>query len=86
MASAATALRTPTVAPTRAASARTALVKRTFKDARVRTIAFAYVFAVYSWLQPEGYRTTYPTLADRIAFAAQLRRERRHPPLLRLPI
>ena len=69
MASTATTLRTPTVAPTRVASARTALVKRTFRDARVRTIAFAYVFAVYSWLQPEGFRKTYPTVADRIAFA-----------------
>jgi ABC-2 type transport system permease protein len=57
------------VAPTRAAPARTALVKRTFRDARVRTITFAYVFAIYSWLQPEGYRKTYPTLGDRIAFA-----------------
>ncbi len=69
MASTATTLRTPTVASTRAASVRTALVKRTFRDARVRTVAFACVFAIYSWLQPEGYRKTYPTLADRIAFA-----------------
>jgi len=69
VANTATALRAPTVAPIRPASARTALVKRTFRDARVRTIAFAYVFAIYSWLQPAGYRKTYPTLADRIAFA-----------------
>jgi len=38
-------------------------------DARVRTIAFVYAFAVYSYIQPAGFRSTYPTLADRIAFA-----------------
>ncbi len=32
-------------------------------------VAFAYIFAVYSWLQAAGYRAAYPTLADRIAFA-----------------
>jgi len=35
----------------------------------VRAIAFAYLFAVYSYIQPAGFRGTYPTLADRIAFA-----------------
>jgi ABC-2 type transport system permease protein len=37
----------------------------------VRTIAFAYLFAVYAYIyiQPAGYRSSYPTLADRIAFA-----------------
>ncbi len=38
-------------------------------DARIRTIAFAYVFAVYSWLQAAGYHSAYPTVADRTAFA-----------------
>ena len=38
-------------------------------DARVRTVAFAYAFAVYAYIQPAGFRSTYPTIADRIAFA-----------------
>ena len=38
-------------------------------DARVLTVAFAYLFAVYAYIQPVGYRTAYPTLADRLAFA-----------------
>lgn len=32
-------------------------------------IAFGYLFAIYSWVQPAGYRHTYPTVADRLAFA-----------------
>jgi ABC-2 type transport system permease protein len=44
-------------------------VRRAFLDARTRTVAFTYIFAVYSWVQAAGYRTTYPTLADREAFA-----------------
>jgi ABC-2 type transport system permease protein len=46
-----------------------ALARRAFMDARVRTIAFAYAYAVYAYIQPAGFRSTYPTLADRIAFA-----------------
>jgi len=46
-----------------------ALLRRAFMDARVRTIAFAYVFAVYAYIQPAGFRSAYPTLADRIMFA-----------------
>ncbi len=46
-----------------------ALFRRAFVDARIRTIAFAYVFAVYSWLQAAGYHSAYPTVGDRIAFA-----------------
>ncbi len=45
------------------------LARRAFIDARVRTIAFAYFFAFYSYVQPAGFRGTYPTLADRLAFA-----------------
>jgi polyether ionophore transport system permease protein len=45
------------------------LVRRSFLDARTRTLAFAYIFAVYSWLQAAGYHRAYPTLADRMAFA-----------------
>jgi polyether ionophore transport system permease protein len=46
-----------------------ALARRAFMDARVRTLAFAYAFAVYAYIQPAGFRSTYPTLADRLAFA-----------------
>lgn len=46
-----------------------ALLRRMVLDARVRTVAFAYLFAIYSYIQPVGYRTAYPTLADRLAFA-----------------
>ena len=45
-----------------------ALARRAFRDARIRTIAFAYLFAAYSYIQPVGYRHTYPTLSDRLAF------------------
>ncbi len=46
-----------------------ALARRAFRDARVRTIAFAYLFALYAYIQPVGYRHAYPTLAGRLAFA-----------------
>lgn len=46
-----------------------ALARRAFRDARVRTIAFGYIFAAYSYIQPVGFRHAYPTLADRIGFA-----------------
>ena len=48
---------------------RWALVRRAFSDARIRTIAFAYVFAAYSYVQPFGYRHAYPTPSDRLGFA-----------------
>jgi polyether ionophore transport system permease protein len=62
-------------APRRAFTARrpsdafVALARRTFMDARSRTLAFAYAYAIYAYIQPAGFRSTYPTLADRIAFA-----------------
>lgn len=46
-----------------------ALVRQVFRDARVRTIAFTYLFALYAYIQPAGYRHTYPTLHDRLGFA-----------------
>lgn len=46
------------------------LARRAFADARIRTAAFAYFFAIYSYVQPAGFRTAYPTAADRIGFAA----------------
>jgi len=45
------------------------LARRTFRDARIRTIGFAYLFAVASILNPVAYRHTYSTLAERLAFA-----------------
>jgi ABC-2 type transport system permease protein len=46
-----------------------ALARRAFRDARVRTITFAYLFALYSYIQPVGYRHAYPTVAARLGFA-----------------
>jgi len=51
------------------ASASIAIARRAFRDARTRTISFAYLFALYAYVQPAGYRHAYPTLSDRIAFA-----------------
>lgn len=45
-----------------------ALFRRAFRDARTRTLAFAYLFAVYAYIQPAGFRHAYPTLADRLKF------------------
>ena len=33
---------------------------RAVRDARVRTVVFAYLFAVYAYIQPVGYRHTLP--------------------------
>jgi ABC-2 type transport system permease protein len=46
-----------------------ALARQLFRDARIRTIAFAYLFAAYSFIQPVGYRHAYPTPSDRLGFA-----------------
>src|SRR6476469_4293733 len=46
-----------------------ALARQGLRDARARTVVFAYLFAVYSYIQPVGYRHTYPTDATRRAFA-----------------
>lgn len=46
-----------------------ALARRGFRDGRIQTISFAYVFAAYSYIQPVGYRHSYPTAAGRLAFA-----------------
>jgi ABC-2 type transport system permease protein len=37
-------------------------------DARIRTIAFAYMFGIYAYVQPAGFRSAYPTVTDRLAF------------------
>jgi ABC-2 type transport system permease protein len=46
-----------------------ALARRRFLDTRILTLAFAYVFAIYAYIQPTGYRSAYPNTADRVAFA-----------------
>jgi len=46
-----------------------AVVAQAFRDARIRTFAFAYLFALYSYIQPVGFRHAYKTLASRTAFA-----------------
>lgn len=46
-----------------------ALVRRALRDARARTIGFAYLFGLYAYIQPVGYRDAYRTLASRILFA-----------------
>src|SRR5262249_8355736 len=46
-----------------------ALIGRSFRDARTLTVVFTYLFAVYSFAQPVGYRRVYTTQASREAFA-----------------
>ena len=47
-----------------------ALARRALRDARIRTVSFALLFAAYAYIQPVGYRRAYPTRADRASFAA----------------
>jgi ABC-2 type transport system permease protein len=61
--SAASATDAPRLGPARA------LARRGFRDGRTRTLAFAWLFALYSYIEPAGFRSGYPTLADRLAFA-----------------
>lgn len=42
---------------------------RSLRDVRGRIIGFTYLFAAVAFIQPIGYRRTYPTAADRLAFA-----------------
>jgi ABC-2 type transport system permease protein len=51
------------------ANAGGALTRQFLRDARVRTISFAYIFAAYAYVQPAGYRNAYPTLNDRLGVA-----------------
>src|SRR5262252_5655464 len=46
-----------------------AIIGRAFRDARTLTVVFTYLFAVYSFVQPVGYRRVYTTQASREAFA-----------------
>ena len=50
-------------------SATSALTRRALADSRARTASFALLFAAVAATQVVGYRDTYPTRADRIAFA-----------------
>ncbi len=50
-------------------SATSALTVRALADSRARTASFALLFAGVAAAQVVGYRDTYPTRADRIAFA-----------------
>ena len=50
-------------------SAAGAIARRAFADARVRTISFALLFVFSTYAQVTGYRSAYPTLADRAVFA-----------------
>jgi ABC-2 type transport system permease protein len=46
-----------------------ALALQALRDARIRTIAFGYLFGLYAYIQPVAYRDGYKTLASRLAFA-----------------
>jgi ABC-2 type transport system permease protein len=46
-----------------------ALARQAFRDARARTFAFVCLFALYAYIQPAGYRHTYPTITERLSFA-----------------
>ena len=45
-----------------------ALARRTFADARSRTVGFALLFVLVAYAQPAAYRSDYPTLRDRLGF------------------
>ena len=46
-----------------------AYARRTFADARIRTGCFAALFVFAAYANAAGYRHSYPTAADRLAFA-----------------
>jgi ABC-2 type transport system permease protein len=45
-----------------------ALVRRTLADSRARNISFSTLFALVAYVNVVGYRSTYPTLAERLGF------------------
>ena len=71
------------VAETKTGPAWVALTRRAFGDAKVRTIAFAYLFAGYAFIQPVGYRDAYKTIAAAAGVRAELWQQHRDPALLR---
>jgi ABC-2 type transport system permease protein len=56
-------------APTSPRRAELALLRRRVLDVRVMTAACAYVFVIYSYIQPSAYSAAYKTSAERLAFA-----------------
>jgi ABC-2 type transport system permease protein len=46
-----------------------AIARRKLADSRVRNLSFALLFALVSYANVVGYRSTYPTLKDRLSFA-----------------
>ena len=46
-----------------------AIARRTLADSRIRDGCFAAFFLLFAFANPVGYRHTYPTLRDRLAFA-----------------
>lgn len=46
-----------------------ALIQRAIRDSRVLTVVFTYMFLVYSFIQPVGYRRVYSTAVSREEFA-----------------
>jgi ABC-2 type transport system permease protein len=49
--------------------AASAIARQTIRDSRVRTAAYAYLFAAIAYVQPFAYRHSYTTLGERTAFA-----------------
>jgi ABC-2 type transport system permease protein len=45
-----------------------AIARRAFADSRIRTLAFAYLFAGAAYANVAGYSSAYPTLAERLSF------------------
>jgi ABC-2 type transport system permease protein len=45
------------------------LARRRFAAGRVRDLCFAAFFFIYAWGQTSAYRSTYPTMQDRLDFA-----------------
>jgi len=63
------AVNAPATVPASTRSATSALTRQALRDARTRTLAFAYLFAIYAYIQPAGFRHAYPTVAERAQFA-----------------
>ncbi len=46
-----------------------ALTRGALREARARTLGFAYLFAAVTYINPVSYRHAYPTVAERLGFA-----------------
>ena len=40
------------------------LARRGLRDLRVRTVVFGYLYAIYAYIQPAGYRHAYASAAE----------------------